>query len=96
MASVPVISSLQTLSAAKALPAMASSEITASERMTFMIDSKRWLMRYAQPLLHQRTRGRVLQELLLGRVKVVLDGEGRESGLVESCLLYTSPSPRDS
>ena len=39
--------------------------------------------RHSQALLHRRAGGRVLQELLLGRIEVVLDRERRQRGLVE-------------
>ena len=41
-------------------------------------------MRHAEPFLHDRAGGRVLQELLLGGIEVVLDGERRQRRFVES------------
>src|SRR5579862_1325632 len=41
-------------------------------------------VRNAQPLVHDRARGRVLEELPLLRVEMMLDGEGGERRLVEA------------
>jgi hypothetical protein len=41
-------------------------------------------MRHTEALLHDRTRGRVLQELLLGGVQMMLNREGGKRRLVES------------
>src|SRR3954463_15529122 len=75
MASVPVMSTLQVL-AANALADAASKVASASVRMSFM--GSPLLMRNAETLLHDRARGRVLQELFLGGVQMMLDGERRE------------------
>src|SRR6185312_12563067 len=39
---------------------------------------------HTQTLLHGGTRGRVLQKLLLGRIEMMLDGEGRQRRLVKA------------
>src|SRR5215468_3961631 len=83
MRSLPVISSLHTLSAACAgavnRNALTASSAAASnvERVSFIA---RLLGRYrsignAEPLVHDRARRRVLQELFLLRIQMVLDGE---------------------
>src|SRR5207302_7340477 len=41
-------------------------------------------VRHSQTLVHQRARGRVLQELLLVRIQMMLDRERGERRLVES------------
>src|SRR5215469_2409536 len=41
-------------------------------------------VRHAKPLVHDGARGCVLQELLLLRIQMMLDGEGRERRLVKS------------
>src|SRR5688572_29921454 len=87
--SVPVISSLQTLSAAKAPEESANSAAAATNLgmdfinrlLTSLSVSFRTI--HTQALLHHRTRGGVLQELLLGGIEVMLDGERRERRLVE-------------
>src|SRR5262245_4957263 len=63
IASLPVISTLQTLGAANAPVEAAINVANARVRMSFMM-SPMTLMRDAEPLLHHGTRGRVLQELL--------------------------------
>src|SRR6185436_14868457 len=74
MASLPVISTLQVFGAANAPAEASSSEARAMVRMVFMMTPFR-LMRDAEALLHHGTGGRVLQELLLGGIQVMLDGE---------------------
>src|ERR1700743_1287862 len=50
----------------------------------FLLPERELLVRYTQPLMHDRARGRVLQELFLLRVQVMLNREGRERGCMEA------------
>src|SRR5207253_3213697 len=77
IASLPVMSTLQVF-AANELADAASSVANASVRISFMMPPGGWLVGYAEALLHDRTGGRVLQELLLGGIQMMLDRERGE------------------
>src|ERR1700754_3067983 len=94
--SLPEMASLHTLSAAlAAVGNTTAAPISAADASTCRI--KRIIfspgkpnevggnsIRHAEPLMHDRARGRVLQELLLLRKQVMLNGERGERGLVKA------------
>src|SRR5579863_4652228 len=61
-----------------------SSICSRSASCGFMRMSSRDSIRHPEPLVHDRARGRVLQELALLRIQMMLDGEGGERRLVEA------------
>src|SRR5881394_3516131 len=94
MRSLPLISSLQGSAAAWAwVPSASAPSIAAAIVLCIRLIVSSFIgqgfpphpsVRHSQTLVHQRARGRVLQELLLLRIQMMLDRERGERRLVES------------
>src|SRR5256884_2799053 len=100
MRSLPLISSLQGSAAAWAwVPSASAPSIAAAIVLRIRLIVSSFIgqdclygqnfpphpsVRHSQTLVHQRARGRVLQELLLLRIQMMLDRERGERRLVES------------